>query len=417
MRRSFQTLAIVIISSILWFAAFESISTYWIRRRGDPLDKVKEVLVADREFGWRQKANFNGKFLGISLKTNELGLRNKSFSEIKNSSKNILILGPSSTFGWGVRRDQTYSFRLEDLLKKRYPGIKINVINAGQIGFSSWQGLEFYKRKRIQELKADILIIAYGANDVDRFRFFYNSPLSDKEEFAIPKKTWEISLQNILNRSNFVNLLSRKVFNLFNKFSLIQKHVPKKRVSDIDFTKNFKKLIQLGKSNGSELILLTTAYELPVFNSVNPEIEEVSLKYFNTGKDKYEEKQYKEALTYLKKAVEIKPEQNEIYYYLSSCYAYLGDNRRSQKMFEKARHSEPKRIAEDIAKLNKLVRKIAEKEKEGIVLVNLEKSLALAKGNDMFIDPVHMSIKGHERIAINLLDTIYEHDLLKINKN
>lgn len=349
MNKFFRTFAIIIISSVIWFAAFESISAYWISRWGDPLDKAKKILISDSWLGWRQKANFNGKFLGISLKTNELGLRNKSFTEIKEPSKNILILGPSATFGWGVEGFQTYSFILEELLKNKYPGIKINVVNGGQIGFSSWQGLEFYKDEDLERLKAAILIIAYGVNDVDRFRFFYNSQLADKEEFAIPKNAWLISLQNILTRSNFINLLSRKVFNLWGKLKCNRVNLPKRRVEYVDFAANIEKLIQLGKANGSAVILLNTAYKLSSFNNVNPEIKDLSLH-----------------------------------------------------------------IAEDINKLNELMDKIVKK--NGIILLDVKKCFALFKDTDMFIDPIHMSARGHKVIATNLSDMIYNHDLLKINK-
>ena len=414
MKAPFRSLLILIIALFFWISTFELISTWWIEKYGDPLDKVKDILVTDRWLGWRQKPNFNGKFLKIALKTNEIGLRNKSFSRISTSSKNILVLGPSSTFGWGVEENQTYSFLLEDLLRKKYPGSEINVINAGQIGFSSWQGVELCKEREFKKLKLNLLIIAYGVNDVDRFRFFYNSPLADKEEFAVPKKTWEISLQNLLLRFHFINLLSRKIFNFFDYYKCSHEIIPNRRISNDDFSQNIEKLVQMGKLNGLDVILLSSAYDLPPFKKIDSKTGEDFYEYFNAGKNKYEKKQYSEALIYFKKATEIKLDENAVYYYLSSCYSYLGRYRDAAKMFEKARQLESMRIASDVDKLNNILRKIADK--NGIILVDTKECLDVSGKIGVFLDPIHLSARGNKIIAERILDVIYKHNLLKINK-
>ncbi|MDD2717158.1 MAG: hypothetical protein PHW04_14805 [Candidatus Wallbacteria bacterium] len=397
-----------------WIAVFESISIYWIDRWGDPLDKAKQVLNPDSRLGWRQKADYNGRFLKIALKTNELGMRNIPLAKIDKNAKTILVLGPSSTFGWGVEEQQAYPALLEDLLVRKYKDQVISVINAGQIGFSSWQGLQFFKNDLSGKLKSNILIIAYGVNDVDRFRFFDTSPLPDKEEFATPKKTWKIRLLNLLYRFNFGNLLSRRIFNLFEDFSSRPIGIPVRRVDDTDFEKNIREMIQFAKSSGSEIILLTSAYKLPSFGSVEQKINEQYQELFETGVKKYEEKQYLVALTYFKKATEVKPDRNLTYYYLSSCYSYLGNSGEKKKMFEMARRTEPKRIAEDVDKLNQVLMKIAVQ--EGVLLVDSMKSLSLLSPDSGFIDPIHMSALGNEAVAENLAVEIYGHDLLKINQ-
>lgn len=399
---------------ILWVMLFELLAVYCIKKWGDHLDKAKQIFVVDGRIGWRQKANFNGKFLGIPLKTNELGLRNRPLTELKSKSKNIIILGPSSAFGWGVKVGQTYPFLLQELLERKYPGSSINVINSGQIGFSSWQGLDFYKNEILKNLQVDLVIIAYGINDVDRFRFFYTSTRSDKEEFAIPKTKAEVFLQNIAIKINFFNLLSRKVFKLFDNFKYFQRAVPTRRVTDGDFIENIEKLIQLGKTRGSEVILLTSAYQLPSFQDVDTGINNLSNKYFNDGKSRYQEEKYSEALTNFLKAIEIKPDQNEIYYYLSCCYFYLGNRSKSKEMFERALNSEPRRIARDMKEINNILRNIAQK--NSIILVDIEEYFRLMRDGDMFIDPVHFSARGHERIASNLAQLVYGRNLLKINK-
>ena len=414
MRNFFYSLIILIIALFFWISIFEFISTWWVEKYGDPLDKTKHVLVADRYLGWRQKPNFKGKFLNIALKTNEIGLRNKSFSEISNSFKNILVLGPSSSFGWGVEGYQTYSSVLENLLRNKYPGSGINVINAGQIGFSSWQGTQLYKEKEFRKLKIDVLIIAYGVNDVDRYRFFYASHLADKEEFAVPKRAWEVSLQNFLLRFNFINLLSRKIVGFFDNYRCSHQVIPTRRVSNDDFSRNIEKLIRMGELNGARVILLNSAYDLPSLKKINSEAEKIFYEYFNAARSKYEKKQYSEALTYFKKAAKINPDDNGTYYYLSSCYSYLGRCNDAKEMFEKARQSEPSRIASDIEELNNILRKVADK--NGAILVDTKECLSVSGIKGMFLDPIHFSVMGNERLAEKISDVIQKHDLLRTDK-
>lgn len=344
--RLLRIAATILISSIFWIGIPEFLASRWIGRYGDPLDKIKQILIVDRQLGWRQKNNFNGKFLNTPLRTNELGLRNKPLSEIRNSQKKILVLGPSSTFGWGVEESQAYPAVLQRLLNINYPAVGIEVVNAGEVGFSSWQGLKFYKEIYPQEFGADILIIAYGVNDVDRFRFFYSSPLADKEEFALSKEAWQVSLQNAALRSNFITFLSRRIYAMVDSFLSFPRWTPQRRVEDTDFKKNIEELVRAGKVKGAEIILLTSVYRLP------------------------------------------------------------GNNP----------GGEPQRISRDIAGLNRILEDISVK--EAVELVDIDKLLPASEeiGAGMFIDPVHMSAGGHEKIAEELASLIHGRDLMKLKK-
>ena len=414
MKKPLFILTVIILSFAAWVTVLELISSRWIEKYGDPLDKTRHILVADRLLGWRQKKNFNGYFLGVILKTNEYGLRSDSFLKIHPAAKNILILGPSSTFGWAVGDNQTYSYVLQELLAKKYPDIQINVINAGQIGFSSWQGVQFYKEAVFRGLKIDVLILAYGVNDLDKFRFFYTSSKSDKDEFAIPKDAHKIYLQNFLMKFNFVNLLSRKVFGLFDKFSGFRYDPPVRRVDDSDFADNILTLINMGKEKKSEIVLLTSVYKGLSSKGADSGTEETYRKYYGMGKKEFNNKRFLEATDYFKKAIEVEPERNDSYYYLSCCYYYLKDRQSREEMFGKGLELESKRIVADINKINGILVNLAKE--NNLILLDLEKGIMFSKDSAMAIDPVHMSVKGHEKIAEVLSSMIYEHNLLKINQ-
>jgi len=50
----------------------------------------------------------------------------------------IVCLGDSTTFGTGSNDDETYPAQLQNILRRRYPGRNVEVINAGIPGYSSW---------------------------------------------------------------------------------------------------------------------------------------------------------------------------------------------------------------------------------------------------------------------------------------
>lgn len=100
------------------------------------------------------------------IKTNEYGHHDHSFPlKKKKNELRVLNLGDSITMGHGVSRDETYSQYMEEELSallKNYD--KIEVINAGVQGYSTFQELEVLKRSLIFE--PDFVTVGFCLNDV-----------------------------------------------------------------------------------------------------------------------------------------------------------------------------------------------------------------------------------------------------------
>ncbi len=98
--------------------------------------------------------------------TNEYGQHDYSFPlKKKKNELRILNLGDSITMGHGVTRDETYSKYMEEILSdllKNYE--KIEVINTGVQGYSTFQELEVLKRSLIFE--PDLVTIGFCLNDI-----------------------------------------------------------------------------------------------------------------------------------------------------------------------------------------------------------------------------------------------------------
>ncbi|NQS97172.1 MAG: SGNH/GDSL hydrolase family protein [candidate division Zixibacteria bacterium] len=95
--------------------------------------------------------------------TNSYGLRNPEFSLEKRDTFRIVCLGNSCTFGNLLHTEETYCRKLESLFRQRFGG-KIQVINAGIPGYTSYQGSVFLNERALS-YKPDLLIVSYGFND------------------------------------------------------------------------------------------------------------------------------------------------------------------------------------------------------------------------------------------------------------
>jgi lysophospholipase L1-like esterase len=80
----------------------------------------------------------------------------------------IMTLGCSTTFGWGVDDEQTYPARLEALLRENERNVE--VINGGQPGHSSFQGLWMWDRT-LAAYKPDLVIFGYIVQDARKVAY------------------------------------------------------------------------------------------------------------------------------------------------------------------------------------------------------------------------------------------------------
>jgi lysophospholipase L1-like esterase len=341
--------------------------------------------------------------MGVPVQTNEIGLRNPPLQSLQASQERILVLGPSSTFGWGVPEEKTYARTLEKRLRQ-YMHSQVSIINAGQIGFSSWQGVRFYQQE-LQQLHPTVLVIAYGVNDVDRHRFFYNNDQPDP--IALPPETY--SYDRNLDLLLFPQVIPRHIrLFLFKRFgcpgnqretSLLIPH----RVPEESFAEQIETLVREGTRDKTDLILMTSPFGLlPYPPTLSPAATNARSALQN-GKRAMEAQKWEEALTHFQESLKWDPRQCDIHYFRSTCYSRMRDCRRAREAFRKALEEEPHRVAGDILIYNDIMRALARE--AGAFIVDAERLLPPGADN-LFLDPVHPTAIGHERIAQALLDAI-----------
>jgi len=226
---------------------FDTDFKFYIRNIDNDLRHV--FMQEDAFLMWSPRPGYSDHFITI----NSHGLRDKEYTYTKPKNVfRILCLGDSCTFGLGVSISKTYHSLLENKLNQEYPTDKIRyeVINAGCTGYTSSQGLSFYRLKG-RHYKPDIVVCYFGNNEVVK-----QVHLSDRN---ILYDSVPYGLKFFQNQV----LLRSALYRLMRKF-IIEK-VGKKdtkeaenvaRVSIEDYGKNILMFEHLCKKSDSEVIFL-----------------------------------------------------------------------------------------------------------------------------------------------------------------
>lgn len=116
------------------------------------------------------RPNMQLEFPGVIIETNSLGLRSPEVKHTKNSNEiRVAVVGASSIMGTYTENNAaTIPYRLEALLKKRFPLKKISVINAGISGYTVELQTRLLNRV-IKPLSPDLIVWYPGFNDITRY--------------------------------------------------------------------------------------------------------------------------------------------------------------------------------------------------------------------------------------------------------
>jgi lysophospholipase L1-like esterase len=133
----------------------------------------EEVLYEPHgEFGYRQKPNHFQQFgNGTRSNWNAMGYRGPLVAREKPAGTfRVVLLGESTTEGFGVEDDQTIDAHMRDLLHARYPGIRVEVVNLALGGYDSYQIFQRMKSDGVG-FSPDVVIVNSGINDVRNAQF------------------------------------------------------------------------------------------------------------------------------------------------------------------------------------------------------------------------------------------------------
>ena len=123
--------------------------------------------VADAKLSFAHAPNRSAVLMGVPVSINSHGLRDREYSERKPPDVyRIVMLGDSTTFGWGVPLDQTVAKILErNLNRVGLPGRgRVEVLNAGVGNYGTVQETAHY-RAFDRAFHPDLVVLEYFIND------------------------------------------------------------------------------------------------------------------------------------------------------------------------------------------------------------------------------------------------------------
>jgi lysophospholipase L1-like esterase len=140
---------------------------------------------------------------------------------------------------------------LEEKLNNWFKSYEVAVFNAGVPGYTSFQGLKYFKNELI-EYNPDFIIVCYGWNDHWRSA----NGLEDKQQEIKLNKFFKF----LLNKSCIFSYLNKTVLELRKQGYDCVPENSNVRVSLKDYSDNLDKFINLAKEHNIGVILMTAPY-------------------------------------------------------------------------------------------------------------------------------------------------------------
>jgi hypothetical protein len=135
--------------------------------------------VANPKLSFTHVPNGSAFLMGVELSTNSMGLRDREYTVTKPEGvRRILMLGDSTTLGWGVPLDQTVAKILEGQLNQAGSG-RFEVLNAGIGNYDTVQETAQYEQ-RDRKFHPDIVVLEYFINDAEPVPVEHSSTLLER---------------------------------------------------------------------------------------------------------------------------------------------------------------------------------------------------------------------------------------------
>ena len=171
----------------------------------------------------------------------------------KEGAYRILCLGDSQTLGmpWVKSIRYTYAKQLQNKFLEELDSLKIEVMNMGVSGYSSFQGLIYMKNIGLL-YNPDCIIVGYGYHDGN------GSFAPDKDITTDNPKVKE--LRSILYRSQVYLMIRRKILERRTVRKVEDNKPVYRRVSPEDYVSNLEKFVKMGKENNFKVVFFTVPH-------------------------------------------------------------------------------------------------------------------------------------------------------------
>lgn len=218
-----------------------------------------QLYIPDPVAFWRAnpemaRATGHYDFRGFTVSERPLFFDGEYSTEKEPGAFRIICLGDSQTMGfpWVDASRDSYPKVLQAELRRRFPGRRLEVVNGGISGYTSYQGLLAVRHIALA-YRPDALVVSYCYHDGNQ------SYTEDKE--VMTDNAGEIALRRALYRSQLY-LLLRKLVYRWRASRLDRARRPVvTRVAPADYEKNLRTLIAIAREKRIKLFFVSLPIE------------------------------------------------------------------------------------------------------------------------------------------------------------
>lgn len=247
-KTGYKTFLITFTVVIFYFIAWEAFLQFYVARNPyskfipDPVShwKINPKLVKalSKDSNSEEKCPLNGEILDVEYPVHK-----------DKGTYRILCYGDSQTNGlpWAKVMSNTYPKQFQQRLWDEFPQKKIQVMNMGVAGYTSYQGLIFHKNVG-SCFNPDCIILAFGYHD-GNIAYSQDRDVSSDNPMLI--RTRRILYRSQLYLLIRKKILERKAYKIEDNGEPIYR-----RVSLEDYRNNLKEFVELGKKNGHKTVFM-----------------------------------------------------------------------------------------------------------------------------------------------------------------
>ena len=332
----------------------------------------------------------------------------------------IFCIGGSTTYGHPYTDSTSFCGWLRAMLSKADSSREWEVVNCGGVSYASYR--EALLMEELIKYEPDLFIILTGHNEFLEQRTYgelKQTPALVRDADALLSRTRSYAALKRGVRKDAPSALSPEVDAILDHTVGPQAYhrddALRARIVE-HFRFNLGRMVDIARSAGAEVILITPAVNLrncaPFKSEHRAGITATELaewqKLVRHATQQHRTTNWTEAVAALQQAVRIDPQVADGHYLLAHALWEL-------KRFDEAGAAFARALVEDVCPLRALpemitaVREVATERRVGVVdFVKLleSKSPFGVPGDDWFLDHVHPTIEGHRVLAMALLEQI-----------
>ncbi|MCB1153067.1 hypothetical protein KDL45_05405 [bacterium] len=396
------------IAVVLAFLVAEMLVRHFVP--ADQLERVLLLLDRDDELIWRLRADLDITFEGASVITGKARFRvaderaGRFDPATTTASARVVCLGASPTFGWGVHGGEAYPATLERRLKawtfvpgaNSGPAPSVEVINGGVPGYTSWQGVGYFRRD-VLPWRPTAITVSYAINDFDRYRFFDNDGRPDSAR--TPRSPLTIAVQNLLNRSAAYRAARKAIIGVVVDRGAFDPTTMPRRVSVDEYKANLTAIDSLARDGGVDLVFLKMPINLP-FDRLQVHDAKAAQALYGKARTDLAEGNRTGAIADLTQAIIEDPTHLDALHRLWELYVENGNDEAARRIRQDYIFAASFRDRPDLA-YNRAMAEVAES--TGLPLLDLVKIFEQdGRGMELWnseADPFHPNAAGHKLIA------------------